>query len=74
MSNETIAKLKPYVVMGLSFAHLTCNKSQESHMVCPLHQSYQFSMLSCHCICILDQCLELVVLSECDDFQHSAKL
>ncbi len=31
-------------------------------------------MLSCHAIGILDQSLELVVLSESDDLQHSAKL
>lgn len=39
-----------------------------------LYQHYQFGVLSCHAICILDQSLELVVLSESDDLQHSAEL
>lgn len=39
-----------------------------------LYQSYQFGMLSCHAISILDQSLELVVLCESDDLQHCPKL
>lgn len=39
-----------------------------------MYQSYQFSMLSCHAISVLDQSLELVVLCESDDLQHSAEL
>lgn len=39
-----------------------------------LYQSYQFGMLSCHAISILDQSLELVVLCKSYDLQHRPKL
>lgn len=39
-----------------------------------LDQSYQFGVLSRQAIGVLDQSLELVVLGESDDLQHSAKL
>lgn len=38
------------------------------------NQAHQFSMLSCHSICKLDQSLELVVLGESDDLQNGAEL
>lgn len=36
--------------------------------------SYQFGMLSCHAVSILNQRLKLVVLCESDDLQDSPKL
>lgn len=39
-----------------------------------MYQSYQFSVLSCHAIGVLDQSLELIVLGKSDDLQHCAKL
>lgn len=41
---------------------------------CWLHQSYQFGVLGCHAVSILNESLELVVLCEGDDLQHSPKL
>ena len=38
-----------------------------------LDQSYQFGVLSRQAIGVLDQSLELVVLGESDDLQHSAE-
>lgn len=39
-----------------------------------LHQSYQFGVLGCHAVGILNESLELVVLCEGDDLQHSPEL
>lgn len=39
-----------------------------------LHQSYQFGVLGRHAVGILNESLELVVLCEGDDLQHSPKL
>lgn len=39
-----------------------------------LHQSYQFGVLGCHAVSILNESLELVVLCEGNDLQHSPKL
>lgn len=39
-----------------------------------MYQSYQFGVLSCHAIGVLDQSLKLVVLGESDDLQHCAEL
>lgn len=51
--------------------HLTGTLQDKEHW---LYQSYQFGVLSGHAIGILDQSLELIVLSESDDLQHGAKL
>lgn len=39
-----------------------------------LHQSYQFGVLGRHAVGILNESLELVVLCEGDDLQHSPEL
>lgn len=39
-----------------------------------LHQSYQFGVLGCHAVHMLNESLELVVLCEGDDLQHSPEL
>lgn len=39
-----------------------------------LHKSYQFGVLGCHAVHMLNESLELVVLCEGDDLQYSPEL